>query len=71
MYESITISSQLLALADRLGFEKICLQENADKRYRNFTVRAQLYAMMIAQLTNQKGFAQLGTQLQAIMISIM
>ena len=71
MYESITISSQLLALADRFGFEKICLQENAGKRYRNFTVRAQLYAMMIAQLTNQKGFAQLGTQLQAIMISIM
>ena len=55
MYKSITISSQLLALADRLGFEKICLQENADKRYRNFTARAQLYAMMIAQLTNQKG----------------
>ena len=71
MYESITISSQLLALADRLGFEKICLQENADKRYRNFTARTQLYAMMIAQLTNQKGFAQLRTQLQAIMISIM
>ena len=29
MYKSITISSQLLALADRLDFEKICLQENA------------------------------------------
>lgn len=26
-----------------------------NKRYRNFTARAQFYAMMIAQLTNQKG----------------
>ena len=60
MYESITISSQLLALADRFGFEKICLQENAGKRYRNFTVRAQLYAMMIAQLTNQKELCSIG-----------
>ena len=55
MYKSITISAQLLALADRLGFGKICSGENADKRYRHFTARPQLYAMMIAQLTGQKG----------------
>ena len=55
MYDSITISAQLLALADRLGFGKICNEENADKRYRHFTARTQLYAMMIAQLTEQKG----------------
>ena len=55
MYKSITISSQLLALADRLGFGKICSEENADKRYRHFTARTQFYAMMIAQLTEQKG----------------
>lgn len=55
MYKSTTISAQLQGLADRLGFEKICAQENADKRYRNFTARAQFHAMMIAQLTNQKG----------------
>ena len=53
MYKSITISSQLLALADRLGFGKICSEENVDKRYRHFTARTQLYAMMIAQLTGQ------------------
>ena len=55
MYKSITISAQLLALADRLGFGKICSGENADKRYRHFTARPQLYAMMIAQLTEQNG----------------
>lgn len=55
MYNSITISAQLLALADRLGFGKICNEENTDKRYRHFTARTQLYAMMIAQLTEQKG----------------
>ena len=55
MYKSTTISAQLLWLADRLGFEKICSEEKADKRYRHFTARTQLYAMMIAQLTNQKG----------------
>ena len=55
MYNSITISAQLLALADRLGFGKICKEENADKRYRHFMARTQLYAMMIAQLTEQKG----------------
>ena len=54
MCKSITISSQLIAPADRLDFEKICSQENADKLYRNFTARVQLYAMMIAQLTNPK-----------------
>lgn|GEM_PF-1607863 len=55
MYNSITVSAQLLVLADRLGFGKICSGENADKRYRHFTARTQLYAMMIAQLTGQKG----------------
>ena len=55
MYDSITVSAQLLVLADRLGFGKICSGENADKRYRHFTARTQLYAMMIAQLTGQKG----------------
>ena len=55
MYKSITISAQLLVLADRLGFGKICSEANADKRYRHFTARTQLYAMMIAQLTGQKG----------------
>ena len=55
MYNSITISAQLLVLADRLGFGKICSETNADKRYRHFTARTQLYAMMIAQLTEQKG----------------
>ena len=55
MYNSITILAQLLALADRLGFGKICNEENADKRYRHFTARTQLYAMMVAQLTEQKG----------------
>ncbi|MBP5464694.1 MAG: DUF4372 domain-containing protein [Treponema sp.] len=42
------MSAQLLALADRLGFEEICREEKADYRYRNFTVRTQLYAMMVA-----------------------
>jgi len=55
MYDSITVSAQLPALADRLGFGKICSGENADKRYRHFTARTQFYAMMIAQLTGQKG----------------
>lgn len=55
MYKSTTISAQLLALADRLGFGKICLEEKADKRYRNFTARTQFYAMMVAQLTDQNG----------------
>lgn len=55
MYKSTTISAQLLALADRLGFEKICFQEKTNKRYRHFTARTQFYAMMVAQLTNQKG----------------
>ena len=55
MYKSTTISSQLLGLADRLGFRKICSEENADKRYRHFTARTQFYTMMVAQLTNQKG----------------
>lgn len=55
MYKSTTISAQLLALADRLGFGKICLEEKADKRYRNFTARPQFYAMMVAQLTDQNG----------------
>jgi len=55
MYDSITVSAQLLVLADRLGFGKICSGENADKRYRHFTARSQLYTMMIAQLTGQKG----------------
>ena len=41
-------------------FEKICSQENADKLYRNFTARGQFYAMMIAQLTNQKGLRSIG-----------
>ena len=55
MYKCTTIATQLLAKADRLGFEKICIDTNTNKRYRNFTARAQFYAMMIAQLTNQKG----------------
>ena len=55
MYKSTTISAQLLVLADRLGFGKICSEEKADKRYRHFTARTQFYAMMIAQLTKQKG----------------
>ena len=55
MYKSTTISKQLLQLADRLGFEKICLEEKTDKRYRNFTARSQFYAMMVAQLTKQNG----------------
>ena len=54
MYDYITVSAQLLVLADRLGFGEICSGENADKRYRHFTVRTQLYAM-IAHLTGQKG----------------
>lgn len=58
MYKSTTISAQLLALADRLGFEKICFQEKTNKRYRHFTARTQFYAMMVAQLTNQKGFGE-------------
>ena len=59
MYDSITVSAQLLVLADRLGFGKICSRENADKRYRHFTARTQLYTMMIAQLTGQKGLRTL------------
>ncbi len=55
MYKSTTISGQLLGLADRLGFGEICREEKADYRYRSFTARTQLYAMMVAQLTNQKG----------------
>lgn len=54
MYNSITISAQLPALVDRLGFGKICYGANADKRYRHFTARTLLHAMMIAQLTEQK-----------------
>lgn len=45
----------MLGLADRLGFGEICREEKADYRYRSFTARTQLYAMMVAQLTNQKG----------------
>ncbi|MCR5623587.1 MAG: DUF4372 domain-containing protein [Treponema sp.] len=45
----------MLGLEDRLGFEEICREEKADYRYRSFTARTQLYAMMVAQLTNQKG----------------
>ena len=52
MYKSTTISGQLLGLADRLGFGEICREEKADYRYRSFTARTQLYAMMVAQLTN-------------------
>lgn len=55
MYKSITIAAQLLGLSDRLGFGKIAAKEKADKRYRHFTARDQLYAMMTAQLTNQNG----------------
>ena len=55
MYKSTTILSQLLQLADRLGFQKICSDEKADKRYRSFSARTQLSAMVFAQLTNQKG----------------
>ena len=55
MYKSTTISAQLLSLADRLGFEKICSEEKADKRYRQFSARVQFYAMMVAHLTNQNG----------------
>ena len=55
MYKSTTISEQLLGLVDRLGFGEICREEKADYRYRSFTARTQLYAMMVAQLTNQKG----------------
>ncbi len=32
MYKSTTISAQLLALADRLGFEKICLWKASHSR---------------------------------------
>lgn len=55
MYKSITISAQLLGLADRLGFEKICQEEKTDKRYRHFTARTQFHAMMVAQLTKLNG----------------
>ncbi len=55
MYKSITISAQLLGLVDQLGFGKICSEAKTDRRYRHFTARTQFYAMMVAQLTNQKG----------------
>lgn len=65
MYKSTTISAQLLALADRLGFEKICLEAKTDRRYRNFTARTQFYAMMVAQLTNQKGLRSIENAIES------
>ena len=50
MYKATTSISQLLQLADRLGFEKICNGEIADRRYRDFSARTQMAAMMFAQL---------------------
>ena len=66
MYKSTTISAQLLVLADRLGFGKICSEEKADKRYRHFTARTQFYAMMIAQLTKQKGLRTTETSISFV-----
>ncbi|WP_044634786.1 DUF4372 domain-containing protein, partial [Treponema phagedenis] len=53
MYHCTTILTQLLHLTDQLGFKKISAEEQADKRYRHFSARTQLFTMVFAQLTKQ------------------
>lgn len=53
MHKSTTILTQMQHLADRLVFEKICVESETNKRYRTFDARTQLFAMMIPQLSHQ------------------
>ena len=65
MYKNTTILTQLIQLVDRLGFEKLCRAEETDKRYRHFTARTQLLAMVFAQLTKQNGLRSIEKALES------
>ena len=65
MYNNTTILTQLLQLADRLGFGKIASEEKTDKRYRNFSARTHLFAMIFAQLTKQNGLRSIENALES------
>mgnify|MGYP002711341630 CR=1 FL=1 len=59
MYKENSTFAQLLQLVDRLGFDNSVKKTSLDKRYRNFTTRTQLAAMIFAQLTKQTGLRSL------------
>jgi hypothetical protein len=65
MYKNTTILTQLIQLVDRLGFGKLCQTEETDKRYRHFTARTQLLAMIFAQLTKQNGLRSIEKALES------
>ena len=65
MYKNTTILTQLIQLVDRLGFGKLCQTEETDKRYRHFTARTQLLAMVFAQLTKQNGLRSIEKALES------
>ena len=65
MYKENSTFAQLLQLVDRLGFDNSVKKTFSDKRYRNFTTRTQLAAMIFAQLTKQTGLRSLENSFKA------
>lgn len=65
MYKENSTFAQLLQLVDRLGFDNSVKKTSSDKRYRNFTTRTQLAAMIFAQLTKQTGLQSLENSFKA------